>query len=162
MKRRTGFVSNSSSSSFICDVCGEEVSGMDLSMEDACMYNCENGHIICGDHIIGDIESLTIEEKKKIYLSQGWDDDKKKAIAIMSNEDFEEEWEEEESYMTREALPARFCPCCQFESVSNGDMISYILKKEGMDGKAFAKKLKDEFGTYSPFKEFIGKGKKDD
>ena len=33
MKIRAGFVSNSSSSSFICDVCGDEVSGVDISLE---------------------------------------------------------------------------------------------------------------------------------
>ena len=49
MKIRQGFVSNSSSSSFICDMCGYNVEGRDLSVEDADFYYCENGHEICGD-----------------------------------------------------------------------------------------------------------------
>jgi len=35
MKIRQGFVSNSSSSSFTCDVCGEEVSGYDVCLSEA-------------------------------------------------------------------------------------------------------------------------------
>lgn len=31
VKFRNGFVSNSSSSSFICEICGEEESGYDIS-----------------------------------------------------------------------------------------------------------------------------------
>jgi hypothetical protein len=52
MKIRKGFVSNSSSSSFICDVCGTAESGRDYSLEDAGMYECENGHIFCDTHIL--------------------------------------------------------------------------------------------------------------
>ncbi len=52
MKIRTGFVSNSSSSSFVCDVCGEEISGMDICLSEAEMYQCENGHTFCEFHAL--------------------------------------------------------------------------------------------------------------
>ncbi|MHA2280253.1 MAG: hypothetical protein ACXAC5_05280 [Promethearchaeota archaeon] len=51
MKIRTGFVSNSSSSSFICDVCGHDESGWDLGLSEAYMSECGRGHIICDSHI---------------------------------------------------------------------------------------------------------------
>ena len=54
MKIRKGFVSNSSSSSFICDVCGSDYSGMDATLEDADMFECENGHTFCTNHLVGD------------------------------------------------------------------------------------------------------------
>ena len=50
MKKRLGFVSNSSSSSFICEVCGHIESGWDLSLDEARMYECEKGHVYCEDH----------------------------------------------------------------------------------------------------------------
>ena len=56
MKIRSGFVSNSSSSSFICDVCGRMESGWDASLSDFEMYECENGHTLCEDELIGDTE----------------------------------------------------------------------------------------------------------
>ena len=51
MKIRSGFVSNSSSSSFICDVCGHDESGYDLGLSEAYMCECGRGHIICESHI---------------------------------------------------------------------------------------------------------------
>ena len=42
MKIRNGFVSNSSTSSFICNICGEVEAGMDLSLSDVEMECCEN------------------------------------------------------------------------------------------------------------------------
>lgn len=45
MKSRNGFVSNSSSSSFMCLSCGEIESGMDLCLSDAGMMECVHGHI---------------------------------------------------------------------------------------------------------------------
>ena len=47
MKKRKGFVSNSSSSSFVCDVCGNDVSGMDMCLDEAEMAECKNGHTVC-------------------------------------------------------------------------------------------------------------------
>ena len=37
MKIRSGFVSNSSSSSFVCCICGRSEGGYDMSLEDAGM-----------------------------------------------------------------------------------------------------------------------------
>ena len=37
-KYRKDFVTNSSSSSFVCDVCGETASGWDMGLSDAGMY----------------------------------------------------------------------------------------------------------------------------
>lgn len=44
MKVRKGFVSNSSSSSFICCITGQVESGMDLGLLDVNMCECVNGH----------------------------------------------------------------------------------------------------------------------
>lgn len=51
MKIRLGFVSNSSSSSFACSVCGETYSGWDLSLSDTDLNQCSNGHLICEDDL---------------------------------------------------------------------------------------------------------------
>ena len=47
MKVRINYVSNSSSSSFVCNVCGHSESGYDCSAQDLGMCQCENGHIFC-------------------------------------------------------------------------------------------------------------------
>jgi len=53
MKIRQGFVSNSSSSSFICEISGRVESGMDLCLSDIEMTECENGHLFDDNYIIG-------------------------------------------------------------------------------------------------------------
>ena len=67
MKKRQGFVSNSSSSSFVCDVTGEEESGWDCSPTDFGYYECCNGHIFPQDMIVGELsdddDSYELDEK---------------------------------------------------------------------------------------------------
>lgn len=58
MKTRQGFVSNSSSSSFVCRVCGNSEAYYDgLSEIDAC--RCQNDHTICNSHRLPDAEGTS-------------------------------------------------------------------------------------------------------
>lgn len=50
MKIRAGFVSNSSSSSFMCEVCNEMFSGWDASLSEFECAECEHGHTFCQKH----------------------------------------------------------------------------------------------------------------
>lgn len=65
MKVRLGFVTNSSSSSFICEVCGDTSSGWDMCLSESYMSECENGHIVCNCHI--DTEKHKEEIEKRFY-----------------------------------------------------------------------------------------------
>ena len=56
MKIRSSFVANSSSSSFICEICGELGEGTNASPSDFDMTYCENGHVICLEHLLDDVE----------------------------------------------------------------------------------------------------------
>jgi hypothetical protein len=69
MKIRMGFVSNSSSSSFICEICGRDEGGFDMSLYDAEMVCCEHGHTICIGHLLCDEETFNelYEENDDIY-----------------------------------------------------------------------------------------------
>ena len=65
MKFRKDFVTNSSSSSYTCDICGATESGWDISLEEAGMVECVNGHTICNDELLEIPRKELIKKKEK-------------------------------------------------------------------------------------------------
>jgi len=112
MKTRQGFVSNSSSSSFVCDVCGASESGWDASLSDFDMYECENGHTFCADELVKPVDEKYLDE---------------------DSPDFDEDM------VYNYGVPEECCPVCSFQSYSEPDMVTYLKKKFGDDtDEAFA------------------------
>lgn len=69
MKFRKDFVTNSSSSSYTCDICGATESGWDISLEEAGMVECVNGHTICNDELL----EIPRKELIKKILESGYE-----------------------------------------------------------------------------------------
>ena len=69
MKFRKDFVTNSSSSSYVCEICGRTESGWDMGLSDCDMMECVNGHVFCCDEAL---EKPTKEEMIKMILENGW------------------------------------------------------------------------------------------
>ena len=67
MKIRNGFVSNSSSSSFICGFCGRTEIGYDLSIGEAEMLECVHGHCFCQHEMIGGYQESMFENYDNRY-----------------------------------------------------------------------------------------------
>lgn len=66
MKKRLGFVSNSSSSSFVCLVSGQIESGMDAGLGDFEMCECTDGHVFGDQYLLTGIDVRAI----KLSLTQ--------------------------------------------------------------------------------------------
>ena len=117
MKTRLGFVSNSSSSSFICDITGVVESGMDMSLEDAGMVECINGHTFSEDFLLGSFEDVEKQWQKDNNVDE-------------EDEEDEEDGEDDDYYSeAREGVPEKFCPICQLQKMTKDDMLKYLLKK---------------------------------
>ena len=136
-KFRKSFVTNSSSSSYICEICGRVESGWDIGLSEAEMMECVNGHVFCID------EALEIPDKKeliKMILENEWN----KEIWDRDVGDYRDYDEEEINEMDEEELfynlcsegyyrvPEFVCPICQFIEYSEYDLSKYLLKVYGI------------------------------
>lgn len=148
MKIRNGFVSNSSSSSFICDVCEEEVSGWDAGYRDFDMTQCQGGHIFCDGHVEDNLDDrlkkiLTREYIIKNDMQCGLD------IKSMDEGQFEEflknEFEDNYGYELRyDEYPTEICPICTMEIFVKEDLVSYLVKKTGVTKSEVFMEVKKE------------------
>jgi hypothetical protein len=160
MKIRSGFVSNSSSSSFICNVCGTVESGRDMSAKDFEMTECVNGHTFCNSHFVG--EELTPEIMKALLIN----DISKKPLASYYTEeskksDLEEiaglEEDELEEYFNDhfyECDPSR-CPICTFQNVDSEDGFNFLKKKFSLNNEDVLGFVRSQFKDYKEFSEFL-------
>lgn len=139
MKFRRDFVTNSSSSSYICEICGRKEVGYEMGLTDADMYECENGHIFCVEEAL----KASPEQLMAYILENGYN----KA----EYNDGEEYSEEELNLMDEESLisiaaeddnfgiPECMCPICNFIEFSKKDMKRYLMKKYSVpEEEAFA------------------------
>ncbi len=154
MKIRLDFVTNSSSSSFICDCCGSVEAGYDVSLEDVGMCECENGHTLCNYHVEDEMDFETKKKllirylKKDVRYYEGKADEYaiKKFLKLTEDLDFvinltEEQYEKDEndeeyrfedllSYNDLEStIPVELCPLCSHSTVTDREMLDYALKK---------------------------------
>ena len=133
MKFRTDYVTNSSSSSFICDICGENVSGWDLCLSEAEMIECVNGHVICEHEMLPAPRNKFIKEILDYQIEHA-----KWCEEIHTNEELHEMGDDDLFYVyfglddTRYNMPEECCPICQFIEYSEYDLSAYLLKEFGV------------------------------
>jgi hypothetical protein len=138
MKFRTSFVTNSSSSSFVCEICGRTESGFDMGISDCEMAMCENGHTFCQSEML---ELPPKEEMIKTILENAYNKDRydyktgnyktisaEELKTMDEDELFEISCGEDRYYNVPECV----CPICQFIEYSESDLSAYLLKQYGI------------------------------
>lgn len=137
VKYRKDFVTNSSSSSFVCDVCGAEASGFDMCLSDAGMYRCVNDHTFCEDEAIEASAQEMIDSILEMEFFDHYDEENNKLIYVRKSK---EELESMDSFQLRDIIvrrersevPECMCPICQFIEYSESDMAMFLEKEYGV------------------------------
>lgn len=142
MKIRTGFVSNSSSSSFTCSVCGETFSGWDASPSEFEMFCCEAGHYICDEHKL----ELTNKQKEEILS---------RVAPEIEGEGLDDKWDNYCDELGSYDRPAEECPCCQMKEFDKNDLAAYFYKSRNLTKDDLANELKSKFKSYKEFMEYL-------
>lgn len=165
MKARLGFVSNSSSSSFVCLVCGEEQGGFDMSITEAGMQSCEHNHIICTDHALPYEMTWEIQRQRALdawLVREGSKQHLRPAIEAADSEDrwrdlVEAQPEIEWLYETDpNELPPETCPICQFKTLDTADGLAYLLKEQGLTRERVLAAIHAQFdGDYERFRAWL-------
>jgi len=144
MKIRRGFVSNSSSSSFVCDICHESYEGYDGQYDTDVVY-CNAGHEICGDCITSikpDTKALSANIEKAIEKLNLCDAD---ANELMGVED-KVRWIEEYVMIDGE-LDSSICPVCNLTHITAGLEAQYLLEKFGQERSDIHREIRETFGN---------------
>lgn len=178
IKKRLNFVSNSSSSSWICTLCGETEIYYDGDDNDM-FYECDHGHSICIsclnhyvtkemlqkakkslifqiDKIInyqGDFSVIEFENKKEQYLN---DLNKINDIENLIATEIYQKWTRQQDYLNY--LMKELCPVCNFMFLLDRDYINYIQKIFNIPPKS--KILENIKRTYLNYDEFYQKNSK--
>lgn len=170
MKIRNSFVSNSSSTSFTCNACGENVIGRDMGLSEAEMFECENGHTICEYRCSKDWRDGLTEENTNKFIEEKFDETKKSekkyredsnysmyygSRKMPTDEEIRADLQREFREEYRNSVPKEFCPVCNFKVVSRYDHIPYVCYKLGIKRSDIPNMIKDEFSSYEDFRKAI-------
>lgn len=160
MKLRCGFVSNSSSSSFTCDICNSTESGWDMGISEAGMRSCVEGHVFCVEHM-DPLWEPSLEEKRDCLLSSWKVRSNKRIRAWLESVSTEAELKEvcDEHGLRIDFdnydLPAAACPICSFGKVYERDLLKYLLKTIGRTEGDLLRELKSKFDSYNSLRKWL-------
>lgn len=115
MKIRTGFVSNSSTTSFTCELCGETE-----AFHDSCSHIDFGFHICEKEHCLCEAELLDGWEEFEEPDESDYEDPKE-------YEKMYKRWDEAQNMCAD--IPSDYCPICQFQEFSQRELILYLQKQ---------------------------------
>lgn len=174
IKKRLNFVSNSSSSSWTCALCGETEIYYDGDDNDS-FYECGHGHTICFDCLDNYVTKEMLQKAKKSLKSQlkqitSYYEDADERIEQYENElennintlddlinsDVYYCYCDHQDYSNY--LMPEICPVCNFMFLLDRDYINYVQKIFNIPPKS--KILENIKRTYLNYDEFYQKNSK--
>jgi len=131
MKTREGFVSNSSTTSFTCQVSGcTEAYHDSCSMEDVGGSRCEKGHVFFSSYTLKESEAAPAPPEPEVEKDE-------------DDEDYYENY-----------VPARLCPICTGKHMNLDLVEAFLLKKLGWTKEQIWAEMQ-KLGKYEDMEKFI-------
>lgn len=154
MKLRFGFVSNSSVTSFVCEICGRQEAGMDMSMRDFDFVTCENDHLFCADEMLEYDEPIKDEQEEDEYCIS------EKYCPIcqwkeISENDFGKYLLKEYKVPRDEAFEEVKKLNKRRKKLYNGEYIMHVCNKLGLDRTKIINELSVKYPEYKKYLEYI-------
>lgn len=160
MKIRLGFVSNSSSSSYVCDVTGEAFEVHDGCFRYAGLVRCVNGHIFKEEFLVQWEPEYPDRDTMWTKLDEVTDSKKECAeYRKMGLEKLRKVFTEkvlnyaDDSYEVHQNQ----CPICTMAHVKDSDLIMVLLAKHGITRNQVIEEIRERFKTYEEFNCWIKK-----
>jgi len=155
MKVRSGFVSNSSSSSFVCAICDRSEGGWDADWSDFDMDHCyECGNCFCIDHM----KKFTVQDKQEILLNdeefmENADEVDKSAITKGIGSDIEDLWE---TFLADlyDGCPSSMCPICSLTYIPDRYILTYMIYGKGKTKENITDEIRNKFVDLKDLKRF--------
>jgi len=153
MKARAGFVSNSSSTSFTCELCNATESGYDSAgIEDFGFFRCRNDHTICFDCVPENEVVEHIDDDDEGYYGVDPAVCPICSFEIPSNKDMA-------VYLLRMTGIPRETAFAEIKKVNRRrrklydfEYVAYVVRVQGLDINAVLAGLRDKFdGDYAEF-----------
>lgn len=147
MKIRNGFVSNSSSSSFICEICNHTESGWDASPNDLGFSTCINGHILCDEHF-HEGEQIEDDDYGYSYPQDCC------PICLFEEISYPEiaKYLEEKYEISRDEVFAKIKELNKRrKKLYHNEYVEYVFKEKEITDDIILKKLKEKYNNYSNF-----------
>lgn len=146
MKYRKDFVTNSSSSSFVCDICGAVESGWDYSLSEVGMVECVNGHTICESEML---QALMDDDRYNIP---------EESCPICQFIEYSQN--DMAQYLEKKYGVSRADVFAEVKKVNrrrkklyDSEYITHVCKMHDLDPIQIASGWKSEFGSYKEFSE---------
>ena len=156
MKVRAGFVSNSSSSSFVCSVCDTVETGYD-GMYSFDTTHCQGGHHFCSDHL-DYFDKLPLENKIKVALEDEYFAEtlKEEELVLVKRgnsfamEDivtrFMESWDD---------APESLCPVCSLVDVPDWAIMRHLFEQCETTREEVADNLRSRYSNLKELKKAL-------
>lgn len=165
MKTRLGYVSNSSTSSFVCDVCGCVEAGYDLMLSEVKMLFCECGKCYCEKHMMSATKVADALKALEKYKDDDNISDLYEKLSKMNPDDVfsqntsADDWNEFVSFFKNldggEYMPSCLCPSCNMEYISDTDMLDYVLHECNLEKNRVENEMKFRFQKHNELVEFL-------